>query len=78
MKRTGVGGKRRVSHKDKVYNWCPCPVCVGVCVCVCVYVFVSGKHRPEKGDCVHVCESTHLSMLRRSKRVGMEIKGKIK
>lgn len=47
-------------------------------VCVCVYVFVSGKHRPEKGDCVHVCESTHLSMLRRSKRVGMEIKGKIK
>lgn len=72
MKRTGVGGKGRVSHSENVYNWCPCPVCAGWGVC--------GAHMQarERGLCACVCESTHLSRPRRSKRVGTEIKGKIK
>lgn len=44
-------------------------------VCVCVCVTQAGK-RKRDGVCVR--ESTHLSMLRDSKCVGMDIAGKIK
>lgn len=56
VKRTGVGGKRRVSHTDEVYNWCPCPVCVGVCVCVCV----SGKHTGQRKGIVCMFVRAHI------------------
>lgn len=47
VKRTGVGGKGRVSHTEEAYNWCPHPVYKGLCVC--------GTHSGKrKGDGVHV------------------------
>lgn len=78
VKRTGVGGKGRVSHTEEAYlQWCPHRVCAGLRggVCVCVS---HTRARERKADGVHVCESTHLSMPRCSKRVDVEIKGEIK
>lgn len=51
-----------------------------VCGMGCVGRGVCGAHMQarERGLCACVCESTHLSRPRRSKRVGTEIKGKIK
>lgn len=47
VKRTGVGGKGRVSHAEGVYNWCP--ACVG---CHC-----RGRHMQarERGLCACAC-----------------------
>lgn len=60
LKRTGVGGKGRLSHTEEAYNWCPHP-CTGDCVRVFVRVCGTQAGKEKEGQRACVCEGTHLS-----------------